>query len=215
MNRFLTALGLMVCAAGVSGAEEPGTPPPAVAPRAQEPTVLASVERVRELCLSLRPTERLFFPGDEAARKAAAEGHAGAREAALGRRYRLRIPAGGFRFVEYREDPGAFVADLSRPLRALRGAVLVSASKSEAPFPMTAEAAGAVPASAALELTFSLDRTGATPCTGNAGVDLYTVRAVPLTVELVDKAGSLLARFDFPPAQPEPEPVTSPAVARP
>jgi hypothetical protein len=164
--------------------------------RPGEPEPLGSVSTVRALCLAMRPADRVLWTGDDASKAKAREAHESARVAALGRRYRARVPAGGFRFLEYREQDGALVVDLGRPLRTLRGAVTLASQRPEAGLPMSAEAAGNVSASAMLDVTFVLDPSAANPCSGSVAADVFQLRIVPASIDLLDRSGRPLAHFE-------------------
>jgi hypothetical protein len=179
---------------------EPVAPaaPAAKADAPAGPLVLSSVERVRDLCLALRPGDRVLFAGDEAAKTKARAAHEASRQAALGGLYRARLPTASFRFSGFNERDGRLGVDLSRPLRTLRGAVTLTSRLAEVGFPMTLEAAGAVPGFTQLDVTFTLD--AADPgCAGSVGVGKFRLGVVPAALDLLDRDGKPIAHVDLPP----------------
>lgn len=183
----------VIASASVATAQEARRPPEALP--------LGDAERVRALCLSLRPADRVVFAGDPEAQQSARSAHDAARGEALERRYRTRIQPGAFRFSEYRDSDGRLVLDLSKPVRTLSGNVVLLSSVSEVGFAMSPAAAGAVPASAMLDLTFTLDARDGGVCTGSAGADLFRLRITPLTIDLLDRAGVALSHAEVSPGR--------------
>lgn len=198
MRHGLSWLAVAVAGLATSAAraETSAAPAPlAATDTPAEPVLLGSIERVRELCLALRPADRVLFPGDEAAQSKARTAHEASRQSSIEARYRARLPSGSFRFNGYNERDGRLVVDLSRPMRTLHGAVTLTSRTAEAGFPMAIEAAGSVPGFTMLDVTFTLDAS--LPCSGSVGVGKFRLSVVPSSLDLLDRAGQPLAHVDL------------------
>lgn len=191
VSLVLSALGLLA-------------PMTALAQPPEAAAFLDNRQAVRELCLTLRPTNRLVLEGDKAEQAEARKAHAAQRKEALGKLYRMNVPAQGFDFGAFDARERRLALGVQQPLRAFYGAVSVSVpGDTRLLFPFASEAAEAVIAarkagSASLDLHFLLDDTGGNACAGSAATDVYQLAGRVVSVTVLDGVGAQLSRAETP-----------------
>lgn len=163
-----------------------------------------SPTQARDVCLSARPASLVSFEGDEAEVKVLKRAHEEERKKAFKILYRLRLPAQGFEFGAYDAVNEKLPIDVRKPFRAAFGAVTVVVPRStRLLLPLSQRDADAAKAarnarSASLELSFALDETAASACTGSSAAEVYTVYGKAVAAVLFDGLGTALARVETP-----------------
>lgn len=171
-------------------------------PAATEPGAVLVVEgptQVRALCDALAPPERAVTRGDAMERSRALEDRAARREAALGRRYRVRLAADHLAFEPYDRDERQLVLSDRNFLQAF-GGVLHVWTVEDAGLPVRADPSVArriVTAAArrtlSLTLTFALPEDDDVTCAHPAGSRAYALGVEPYRWEYAE-GDEVLAR---------------------
>jgi len=214
MSRSLVGISLAVGVSLVSAPGRAANPAlaPAVAPPAKPATPvttpvedLDSVDKVKALCLSTRPPDRVYFEGDDPAEKAKAkDAYAANRKAAMHKLYRASIPASGFHLGDYDAKANTLTLDLATSPRALHGALTLSFSHEKditlnvSPTQVKDAAAAMKAGTATLVAYFELDDEQGAVCTGSAAAGVFNVAAEPVAFDLRDGMGQLVGRNETP-----------------
>jgi hypothetical protein len=185
---FMARLPLAAMAAGLLSATATGA----------EPAALKGEADVRNLCLGLRPLERVTFAGHPAQRAQAKQDFEKERERLLQTEFAVELPWGGFTVSEW--DPAEKVATVAaeRPFRAAGGALVffdpdrdaidLGALEGAEDALQTALAKGQV----SLAVTFRLAEEEGSPCVSGKA-KTYTLAVDLISAEL-RMAGKALAR---------------------
>jgi hypothetical protein len=159
---------------------------------------IKSEAQIRELCLGLRPAERMVFPGDHAAQAKARAEFEEKRERLLQTDYLLEIPGSAFAAGDWDALEKVVTLSTERPFRAFGGAVnLFDANREEIEFEAVDEAVDALKKGMALRtlvlaVVFRLADEEGSPCVmGKAKT--YAIAVDLVSAELREQ-GHLLAR---------------------
>lgn len=160
---------------------------------------LSDPAQARELCLATRPTDRVLFDGDQVERAKATAAYEEGREKAIERLYRVRVPAGGFKVGAYDLKGQSLAIDTRLPLRLSHGAVNVVLPSGSLALELPPDGASAAMAAvkggnATLDVFFALDDSTGAPCTGSVAAGVVTLSGDPISAELKDGLGQVVAR---------------------
>lgn len=176
------------------------TAPPEASQEPAPPVVLDTPQALQALCAAFLPQGRLPTRGDVVGRAEAAAGRRREREAAMTRRYRVRIDAKRAAFAPYDEGEERLELAPRLVLIGLGGALRLWATE-DVQLPVRAAPAAArrvlealTEGTLALFVTFDLaERENEPPCVHVPGSRQYTLAAEPIAWEWTSR-GKVLAR---------------------